>query len=238
MVSRRALARGAAWAIPALVVASPAPAFAASAICKPVLTSSGGLTYNWGTLGATSTTQTMTAGAETYVDNLPPGVTVKQVTYEWWIENRDGQSSPGPGAFWVGNSWSNRAGETKSAMPYTPGPGTAWRSTVANTDRFISKVFPDGVTRPAFDLRFDWTAGRNNSTGTMTQDAGGCFDFKTGPSGRFEVIYTGVVAPSSCPGANAGKYTIKNFNIVTVTLSDGTILTATFADDGGATCKL
>lgn len=232
-VSRRTVARGLAWSVPTIAVAAAAPAHAASS-CIPTLRSSGGLTYTWGTLGSSSTTQNMTVGAQTYVDNLPAGVTVTSVTYRWWIANRIGQTSTGPGAFWVGNSSSSRSRQNFGAMPYTSGTGTAWRNTVSNTANLVNQTYPDGVTRQSWDLNCSWTTGTNNTSGTYTTDAQGCRDFTTGPSGRFDVTYSGVVAPSSCPTPSA---TIPNFNTIVVTLSNGETLTATSASDGGSTCR-
>ena len=167
-VSRRSLARGVAWAAPVIVAASAVPAYAASS-CIPTLRISGGLVYRWGTIGSSSTTQSLDAGAQAYVDNLPAGVTVTNVSYQWWIANRIGQTSAGPGAFWVGNSTSNRSRQTLSAMPYTPGSGTAWRNTVSNTQNLAGTEFPDGVTRDAWDLNFLWSAGTNGSTPVRTR---------------------------------------------------------------------
>lgn len=232
-VTRRTVARGLAWSVPTIAVATAAPAHAASQ-CIPTLRSSGGLSYSWGTLSSSSTTQSMTVGAQTYVDNLPAGVTVTSVTYRWWIANRIGQTSEGPGAFWVGNASSNRRGTNYGTMTYTPGANTAWRDTVSNTSNLADQVYPDGTTRPSWDLNFSWTAGTNNSSGTYTTDADGCRDFTTGPSGRFGVSYSNVVAPSSCPTAAA---TIPNFNTIEVTLSNGQTLTGTAASDGGSTCR-
>ncbi|MDO5618760.1 hypothetical protein [Kocuria sp.] len=232
-VSRRTVAKGLAWTVPTIAVASAAPAYAASR-CVPTLRVSGGLAYNWGTLGAPSTTQSLSVGAQTYVDNLPAGVTVTQVTYEWWIANRIGQTSSGPGAFWVGNQSSNRRSENLAAMPYTPGAGTAWRNTVSNTQNLTNQVYPDGVTRQSWDLNFSWTAGTNGSSGTYTTDTDGCRDFTTGPSGRFAVTYSGVVPPRTCPTATA---VVPNFAVVVVTLSDGQTLRYTSSSDGGSACR-
>lgn len=231
-VSRRSLARGVAWAAPVIVAASAVPAYAASA-CTPTLRISGGLIYRWGTIGSSSTTQSLDAGAQTYVDNLPAGVTVTRVSYQWWIANRIGQTSAGPGAFWVGNGTSSRNGENYNAMRYTPGSGTAWRNTVSNTQNLAGTEFPDGVTRDAWDLNFLWTAGTNGSNGTYTNDATGCRDFTTGPSGRFAITYTDVKAPRTCPSPE-GR--MPNFVKVTATLSNGQELTFTGVSDGGSNC--
>lgn len=118
-------------------------------------------------------------------------------------------------------------------MPYTPGSGTAWRNTVSNTRNLASTAFPDGVTREAWDLNFAWVAGTNGSTGTYTNDATGCRDFTTGPSGRFGITYSGVRGLPSCPSPE-GR--MPNFNTVVVTLSNGQTLTGTYASDNGEAC--
>lgn len=232
-VSRRSLARGVAWAAPVIVAASAVPAYAASS-CVPTLTISGGLIYRWGTLGRSSTTQSLDVGAQAYVRNLPDGVTVTRVSYQWGVTNRIGQDSAGPGAFWVGNGTSSRNGENYSAMRYTPGGGTAWRNTVSNTGKEIDTEFPDGQTRKAWDLNFLWSAGTNGSNGTYTEkDDAGCRDFTTGPSGRFRIDYSGVTAPRTCPSPE-GK--MPNFVYVTATLSNGQELKFTGVSDGGSNC--
>ena len=80
---------GLAWAAPTVDVTTAAPAFAASS-CAPTLRFSGGLTYSWGTVASTSTTQVLEIGGQTYVYGLPTGVTVTTVTYEFWVMNRIG----------------------------------------------------------------------------------------------------------------------------------------------------
>lgn len=233
VLSRRTLARGLAWSTPTLALAAVAPAYAASSACSPTLTSQGGLIYGWGgTGGSGTTTQTMTVGAETYVYGLPAGVTVVKITYQWWIMNRQGQDSSGPGAFWVGNRTSSRSTENRSAMPYTTG-SRGWRGSLANTVNNTSVMFPDGTSYPAWDLNFLWN-GSNGANGTYSSGTDGCTNFVSGPSGRFGVTYTGVTPLARCPSPDG---TIPNFNTIEVTLSNGQVLNTSITNNGGSTCK-
>lgn len=113
------------------------------------------------------------------------------MSYTWWIQNRIGQTSSGPGAYWVGNTTSNRTNENKAAMPYTPG-SAGWSKTVSNTGNLVSKTYGDGVSRQSWDLNQSWTAG--TGAGTYTPTTTGCQNFTTGPSGRFAITYSNVPA--------------------------------------------
>ena len=219
-------------AIPAIATAAAAPAVAASpGACTPSISFSGGLTYNWGTLNVAPTTQTLGIGGQTYVNNLPAGVTVTDISYQFWIENRQGQTTSGPGAYWMGNTTSNQKGYCASAgctAPWTPTAGSGFRSTVTNTANLQAKVYPDGVTRQSWDLNMTWSS--TIAPGTYTT-SGTCQDFTTGPYGRFTDTYTGVTAMTTAD-KNAGKMVVNAYVIVTVKLSNGQTLTTTVQQKG------
>lgn len=223
-VSRRSVATGLAWAAPAIAATAAAPAFAASS-CAPTLRFSGGLTYSWGTVGSTSTTQALEIGGQTYVYGLPAGVTVTTVTYEFWVMNRIGQQSPGPGAFWMGNTTSDKKGTCTTSgctAAWTPTAGSGFAPTVTNTANLLNKVYPDGTTRASWDLNMRRDASRDaNIADNYTTTSAGCRDFTTGPSSRFPITDTGVVGPTSEPGGAVDSYVT-----ITATLSNGQVLTA------------
>ncbi|MDO4916890.1 MAG: hypothetical protein Q3974_04660 [Rothia sp. (in: high G+C Gram-positive bacteria)] len=217
-ISRRSLVKGTAWSAPVLFASTSIPAYAASQ-CSPTVRFSGGIYYNWGQLGATSTNQQLTVGGQTYVDNLPAGITVTSITYQFWIQNRIGQTSPGPGAYYVKNSTSDRASQNVSAMPWSPTAGSGFNPRVSSTVNLTDYLYRDGSTLPSWDLNMSWSSSINTLNSYSTGNSG-CQNFTTGPSGRFAINYSGVV------GVPAGdsRQTIKSEVLVKVTLSDGQVL--------------
>lgn len=228
-LTRRTLAKGAAWSVPVIAAASVAPALAASSQCQPALRFSGGLYYNFGTiysLSGRTTNQYLTVGGQTYVDNLTPGVTVQSITYNFWIQNRQGQSSSGPGAFWMGNSTASAKGRKCTASgctaTWTPTAGSGFDNVVTNTGNNLTMTYPNGENLPSWDVNMTWSAARD-TVGTYTTDGTGCSDFTTGPSAKFRVDYTGVPALSDAD-VRAGKERVASYSDVTVTLSTGETL--------------
>ena len=201
----------------------------------PLVSVSGGLNYNYGVLGAASTDQQLTLGAQVTVNNLPAGVTVTSVTEQFFVQNRQGQTSPGPGAFFMGNvstnwykaadctsvgcsvNWTGPAGPV-GGQEHSTGPGTGWSSTVTNTQNLVNHTFSNGATYPAWDVNLSWTP-TSTSAYTLTTNANGCTTFTTTPSGRFGVNYYGVT------GATAGSTMCITADYhVTVGLSNGQTL--------------
>ena len=219
-INRRALAKGVAWSAPVIVAASAAPAYAASG-CTPSIGFSGGLTYNWGNVSLPRNDQRLTAGGQTYVYGLPEGVTVTAVDYQWWIQNRNGQQTGGPGIFWVRNPTSDRSCASGGcSMAWSPTAGSGWVPRVTNTRNGVSTTYPEGQVRPSWDLNFSWRASRG--PGSYTVLPGGCRQFTTGPSGRFPVNYSNVVSEPQDDNRFADDYLI-----ITVRLSNGETLTKT-----------
>lgn len=219
-VSRRSLVKGASWAAPVVVSTALVPAYAASMCGEPGVRFSGGPYYNFGAVGSASTTQRLSVGGQTWVDNLPVGVTVTSIDYVFWIQNRIGQDSYGPGAFYVKNGTSNRATQNISAMPWTPTAGSGFASTVSSTSNLVDHTFSDGYTGPSWDLRMTWTAGANRLN-SYTSTTIGCQTFDSGPSGRFEVVYSGVKGIPALTDSNAY---VRADSHITIRLSNGTVL--------------
>lgn len=178
--------------------------------------------------------------------NLPAGVTVTSVTEQFFVMNRQGQTSPGPGAFFMGNVSTNwyRARNCTSvgcSVPWTgpiggvvgmpdrsTGPNAGWSQTVTNTRNNVNHTFSNGTVAPAWDVNLTWSPTSSNAY-TLTTDSTGCTTFKTTPSGRFGVNYYGVT------GTTQGAATCVTADYrVTVTLSDGRTLT--YRSSTSSTC--
>lgn len=234
-ISRRSVARGAAWSIPAIAVAGAAPAMAASNCGAPTPRVMGGVIYDWGTVGVATTNQSLNVGAQTYVDNLPAGVTVTKVTYDYWFQLRNGQTSSGPGIFWVGNTTSNRKSScgTSTCSNMTYSYGSAGWQPVTSTSRNTTITHTSGPLA-SWNLHFEWRAG--SGAGSYTAVAGTtCQNFTTGPSGRFITTYTGVPALSTCGTAEGGLSYVQN---IVITLSNGQTLTYQVnSTDASNVCK-
>lgn len=223
-VSRRSVAKGAAWGIPAVTIAGAAEAVAASG-CTPRAGGGFGTHYSYGTIYSTrgnTTTQTLTMGGSAFVNNLPDGVTVTKLTMHYWFETRTAGQT-GPGAFWMGASSSDRRGSCNSGVcstSWTP-ESAGFVPTVTSTTSNSSQTYPDGTVHPSWDAIMTWDANRD--AGTYTTNANGCQNFTTGESGKFIVTYAGVPALTTSD-ENAGKKAIPTYVTVTATLSNGQVL--------------
>lgn len=224
-VTRRTIMTGTAWAVPAVTVAASAPALAASG-CVPTLRASLGTTYDYGTIYSTAgnkTDQQLQLGGQTYVDNLPAGVTVTKITYQFWFQAR-ATGTTGPGAFWMGDATSDKSGSCGSgacSVTWTPTAGSGFSPIVTSTSRSTSVTYPDGTARPSWDANMSWNA--STAPGTYSAAASGCQNFTTGPSSRLTVNYRNVSALSTAD-VNNGKKGTQTYVKVTATLSDGTTL--------------
>lgn len=236
--SRRTLAKGAAWSIPAVAAASTVPAFAASG-CTPTASFSGGFQYDFGYKSNATSNQQVGMGGEVFVQNLPAGVTVKSITQQWFIQNHIGQTSRGDGAFFLGNSSTNyyKSGQctavgctvTWVAQPpantggknFATAPAAGWTNKVTNTQNLKDTVFPNGKTYPAWDAILTWAPGSGSES--YTNVSGGCRNFQSGDNaGYFGVTYTNI--PTVPTGGQINAYVH-----IVVTLSNGQQLT----DDTG-----
>ena len=134
MTSRRTVARGLAWSVPAIAAVAAAPLAAASQ-CQTSVSRSAQASFDWGVRanqgqrrGTTTQVMVLAAGAIT-VTGLERGVTVESITVESHILRREGQDSTGPGVFYVGNQTVNKTdvgyeGNTSSGTltPLRPTP--------------------------------------------------------------------------------------------------------------------
>lgn len=207
-----------------MATVTAAPAFAAS--CSPRFEFRGGFGYDWGVVNAATTTQRATVGGQTDVLGLPPTVTVTGITYAFWIENRIGQSSPGPGAFWMGNPSSDQQGYCTSngcTAPFQPPSGSGWAAQVTNTANLFGITHPSGDSLRSWDINMSW---RPTGSEEYNTDASGCRSFSTGPSGRFAVTYSDVTALGS---ATPEQKRIRTFVRVIVKLSNDQTLSRDIA---------
>ena len=231
-LTRRTLAKGAAWSVPVIAAASVAPALAASSQCQPALRFSGGMFYDFGTIdsGTGRTNQYLTLGGQTYVDNLPPGVIVTDISYTFWMENQQGQGSSGPGVFWMGNSTAstrNTCSNGTCNASWSPTSGSGFRSRVTNTVNNTTVEHPNAGPLPSWDVNMFWSAAQDTGNRYKVDSQTGCRNFDSGPSGRFRVDYTGVVALTTADVRN-GKKRIRSFAEVTATLNTGQKLTKSY----------
>lgn len=238
-ISRRVLANGVTWAVPAVLASAVTPVYAASA-CAPNLTYSGGASYGWGAENGTTTNQFLTLGGQVTVNDLPLGVTVTSIKQHFVFEQRANSTVYGPGAIFIADSSSNYGSNgscvaTSCSVPWAALPGggysktstaprNGYSDTVVNTYSNRNVPFPDGVSRLAWDLTLAWSVS-DAYPGTYTSTANGCQKFAPGQSGRFEIDYTNVAAP---PGS-ATQYpdaVVRSFVLLTVVLSNGQTLQA------------
>lgn len=168
-ISRRTVARGAAWAMPVVVLAAQAPALAASVCGTPTATGGGSLTYDWGTVPADPKTTATTSQSLTFYGavgaiNLPPDAVITSISYEYWIQarndsttNPDGSSgSHGPGVYDPGNGASSISGTCK--ISYSTVTSCAYKGTAAPMStggRAVSTVFTSGTSTSG--VKAAWT---------------------------------------------------------------------------------
>lgn len=123
-LSRRTLAHGAAWSIPAVAIAGAAPAIAASRCGDATINQRGGLGYDWGVVPTnpkttSTTTQKMTVSGMVELNNLPADAVITDIRYEYWIQQRDDSKTNangssgghGPGIYDPGHSKSSIGGK-------------------------------------------------------------------------------------------------------------------------------
>lgn len=108
-LSRRTLAKGAAWAAPVIAASAVVPAYASSS-CEMILTSAAGPYVIYGLDAKPDydrTNMQLTLGGPVWVQNLPAGVTVTKITQQYFIENHQGQNTQGDGIWFMGNPSTN-----------------------------------------------------------------------------------------------------------------------------------
>lgn len=238
-VSRRTLARGAAWAAPAIAATAAVPAYAASR-CTPELSQYGGIEVQWGTLDSRyQTSRSLYLSAGTKVTNIPENVTVTKVVHHWYIQASASDGSA-PGLPWIGDSKSSRAREAqRNVINHTPG-STGWSRIVTTSTSSVSREYQgfqnwDGNSYNFWDLTFTWEPV-NGSKGNYTTDSAGCRSFDTGDSGTLFVQYTRLPSLTSNQCSSEIDGHLRYVNEMTVHFSDGTTKTTRLWAKRGITC--
>ena len=219
-ITRRSIAKGAAWAAPVVVVSAAVPAYAAST-CASRVTAGGGRAIDFGIVKTGTTYNSVGYGYKVDVHNLPDNVTVQTVTVRVMQQGRV-EGTPGPGFFHPRHITSNM--RTRPAqMPYTPTAGSGWTGTVANTQTAVNHTYVNGTTLSSWDMVYTWQASRDRLSTTYTDDPNtACRTFTTGSSGMFTIRWEGVMPMTST--TDTRKTSTSEF-LATVTLSDGRVLT-------------
>ncbi|MCT1556957.1 hypothetical protein M3A96_02290 [Helcobacillus massiliensis] len=149
-ISRRTLARGAAWSVPVATVSVAAPAYAVSRPCSPVLTSGGGFSYDWGVANTERTNQTLKAAGSLTVRNLPADAVITTVDYRLIVMNRvdgSGTNWQDYGAYDPGNSKVNKPTyypRTQCSVSYSTITGCDFTSLYNTTVAPGSAALADG----------------------------------------------------------------------------------------------
>lgn len=176
-INRRSVARGAAWAIPAMTVAAASPAVAASTACVASIDGNGQAIYNWGVTNSdpnttATTTQTLSFSGALSLAGLPADAKITSISYTYWFQNRnDGASNPdgstgahGPGIYDLGNTHSslNKAGtcstsySTVTGCRYTYGAaGSPLTAPTYGTSSTSVNPFTSGTATSA--MTANWT---------------------------------------------------------------------------------
>ena len=247
-ISRRTLAKGSAWATPAVIASTHIPAYAASRCPEPVLIPASSVYYDWGTISnvadpKTSTTnQYLYASAGFQITGLPLGVTVEKATYTQWIETRQ-PGSRMPGAFWPGNTsgayFSNNGSCSGDSCNFV----YSGNSMAAGWNRLVTSHGPTPHTFPAdpgtsrtgwnIEYTFDGSSGAGTYQGST--ECGVTFvSGRTGPSASQALPPLVATYPNVLRLGSRDMYYIYYHTHVEVTLSDGRVITAD-ASSRGAT---
>lgn len=238
-ISRRTLARGAAWAAPAVAATAVIPAYAASS-CAPDADPTGGIYVDWGTIGYGPTTRSLTINAETVVKGLPEGVTVTKVEHRWLIQ-QSAAGSAAPGIPAIGDISSNRVTQVRRGN-ITHQPGAAgWNAVATTTGTTTNMQYSglngvDGGTYNFWDLTFMWNAPRNTAGNYSKDSATGCITFTTGDSGLFDIGYSNLPALTQAQCSSSTEGHLRYVNQMTVYLSGGSTVKTNLWAQSSVTC--
>ncbi|WP_228373254.1 hypothetical protein [Demequina silvatica] len=117
-ISRRRLVQGAAWATPAVLIATAAPAFAGS---DPLMTPLFGVVGNsgkqtiTGSGGTAASARTVTATVQRVDNNSTYAITRTEIRIEFQRFNRNGNTWVAPSWVIAGDGWSEVTTETRQA---------------------------------------------------------------------------------------------------------------------------
>ncbi|WP_370894517.1 hypothetical protein [Janibacter sp. GXQ6167] len=244
-VSRRRLTTGLAWSVPVIAVGAAAPAFAASR-CIPQIGLNSQVKYNWGTWvqGRDTPTNQVLTLERTYilVRGLHQSVDVQSAKITYYVERRNGQTSRGPGIFYLGNQTASVPALQDQGPGDTPGwsgpsktPVNNLAATSANNLANVVYTQSAGTTFVApwsWSMTFSWDLNPTKTNvieGEPTPQV--CRSVDTSRIGGqnlsnpmttlpYVVTYSDVLAIE--PGSAD-----RNFHVradISVTLSDGTTL--------------
>lgn len=253
-LSRRSVARGAAWSVPLIAATTSVSAYAASSACIPTISYNGDIRYHWGQRyrrheGQGRTTQVLQTGAGSVsIYNLPAGVTVSSIVIDIFVQRRQGQHSEGPGVLSPANRAATFSGQTGGFRPQDYRDSWMNKTTDQDQNYNVSDRYPainsgfdpfvtlsnppdgiptqwsDGSVSPGWKLEYQWSARRNRLQNRYTGAPGGCRNFSTGWSGQYNVTYQGMTQVPFEGGTPRAPFARAE---VRATLSDGRVLTVT-----------
>lgn len=245
--SRRAVVRGAAWAVPAVAISAAAPAFAASTSCATdayfdsQIQIYGNYSADWERYWydfgdvATNTTGTLT---------IPEGVTVVSFSQTLWVQTNSGTEYVTPGLPSPANSrlqyYAPNATNSGPTLKRITGPmsGKFWsfRENIAvdsgaavgpaydfTYEGEATKTWPSGYTATAWGLTSHWRAGQDSRQATYSSNGNSCQTVILPWLGAMQFVGQNVEVPT-------GQRNIPVFREWEVVLSNGEVLTGTYVN--------
>lgn len=229
--SRRTLAKGAAWSVPTIAIATAAPAFAASQ-CRTDIWSSSGLYED-----ARSNSQYVmidVSFGRIGVTDIPVGVTVTSVTTTWYLAHDDfrwlnNTTGTGNGAQYQAADGTWKAFSTSTGtMTYRDLKASTATKPVSNTAQYntwgsLDNTGPTGKDTPHDYATYTstWTPTQTNNTLRQGVYSAGstasCRDFEISEMGAFYLR-----EPMASTLYNDGRW--RAYQTFEVTLSNGTVI--------------
>lgn len=234
-LNRRTLAKGVAWAAPAVLATAAVPAYAASSdTCNTV--------YDMkDRIRVIDTAQGRRGNRSIWMDfgaahvSIPADRTVTSVSLEFWISKHSGTNDgssvglPSPSNPNMKYYAANASGTARGSLTYTgtnPTSGTFWHFSEPNIPagpaypfEFLGEsdqVWEDGSSGPAWGMRTTWMPGDIRQP-VVVQGAEGCAEFEIPQMGSMQWSAQGVYVPLN-------PY-IPRWRTLTIVLDDGTVLT-------------
>lgn len=230
-ISRRSIAQGLAWSVPAVTLVAAAPSFAASNT-QPTIVPTGmaGLQYFVSSLNTVGTHTLDASFGSVQVIDLPAGVTVTSITVTLYVQNRTQRTPwpdrgyPTPATSWV----SHQTGPTS----YQAGTTTTWwdaKNNWVNPNykyNGISSFYDGRNTYSAWSITSTWKAGTagEKRVGTLSDGT-----FTLPQMGSFYLTATDATPPSAGPDGN--NIIAMSGVSVTVVLNNGETLSYTGPTD-------
>lgn len=227
-VNRRSLAKGAAWAAPAIVATAAVPAYAASR-CVTKVTQTSYLDFNFGREYSTNTQIFKLFLQSVTVTDIPANRTVVAIELDAWFEQRDNTSQyqAGVPAFTHSSAYvmdSNRrftsTGGATSRTYYDAQinwAGASW----SQIGKDVQLQHPNGQTYKSWGLRTRWDSSvagdpRNSTVTKKSGSTQDCYTFTLPNMGLIQAQYRSV----------RENFTdkINNFRIIRVFFDDGSYI--------------